>query len=119
MKSIQLLDQLQFSETRAMSEALLGDEHSRILRFCLRPGQQIGAHQVPHSPLVLVVLSGSGEFSDGTGRTQRLGPNSLVVFEPAERHAVRALEEALVFIALLHGVGGSHAPVGTMAETRP
>lgn len=117
MKSIQLLEQLQFSESRPMSEALLGDEHHRILRFCLRPGQQIDAHSVPHSSLVLVVLSGRGEFSDGRGRTQFLGPNSLMVFEPAETHMVRALDEDLVFVALLQGVGGTHAPVGTLAET--
>jgi hypothetical protein len=51
----------------------------------------------------VVILSGRGKFSGGAGVEETVGPNSLLVFDPAEQHVVRALDEELVFVGFLHG----------------
>jgi hypothetical protein len=45
-------------------------------------------------------------FAGGDGIEQTVGPNTLLVFEPAEQHFIRALEE-LAFIGFLHGAPGA------------
>lgn len=115
MKTFPLLQATQFSETRPSSEALLGDSHHRILRFCLKPGQTIPEHSSPHSTVVLVVLTGTGVFNGGDGQEVTLAAHDMAVFEPGESHGIRALDQELVFVAILQGVPGEHAPVGSMA----
>jgi len=38
------------------------------------------------------------------GEEKQFGPNALLIFEPGENHVVRAVDEELVFVAVLHGV---------------
>ncbi len=42
-------------------------------------------------------------FAGGDGREHELGPNALVVLNPGENHVIRALDDDLVFVAILHG----------------
>ncbi len=106
MKTHQLMDHLTFHDPHPYAEPLWVDEHSRVLRFMLRPGQMICEHNAPSSPFVAVVLQGRGVFTDGKGEGRQVGPHTLMVFEPGENHAVRALDEPLVFVGVLHGVPG-------------
>jgi quercetin dioxygenase-like cupin family protein len=104
MRTEQLLEQLTFHDDHPYSEPLLVDAHGRILRFTLKPGQSIAEHNAPHSPFYVVVLQGHGIFSGRDGKEQKVGPNTLLTFDPAENHAIRALDENLVFVGFLQGV---------------
>lgn len=111
MKTAQLLEGLEFHEKNPYADPLFVDKDGRIIRFTLRPGQEIVAHDAPHSPFYVVVLKGQGVFIGDDGREQHLGPNSLAIFDPGEMHTVRALDEELVFVGFLHG-----APLKTTTD---
>ena len=106
MKTLQVLDNLKFHDENPYAEPVWVDDQGRVLRFMLRPGQVIREHNAPSSPFYVVVLQGRGIFTGGNGEEQTVGPNSLVAFAPGENHAVRALDEPLVFVGVLHGVPG-------------
>lgn len=119
MKSMQLLEQLEFHDPDPYAEPLYVDENNRVIRFTLKPGQSIIEHNAPHSPFNVVVLKGRGMFAGSDGKEQSFGPNSLLTFGPGENHAIRALDEPLVFVGFLHGAlkakGGR--PGGKMSKT--
>ncbi|MBZ0301608.1 MAG: hypothetical protein K8J31_17815 [Anaerolineae bacterium] len=104
MKSEQLLDNLEFHESVPFAQPLFVHKDGRILRWILKPGQEITEHSVPHSPFFVVILQGHGMFSVRGEQAQEFGPNSLLIFSPGEAHTVRALDEALIFIGFLQGV---------------
>ncbi len=104
MKTMQLLEKLEFHDSNPYAEPLYVDENGRALRFTLKPGQSIAEHSAPHSPFYVVVLKGHGMFAGADGKEQRLGPNTLIIFDPGENHAIRATDEELVFVGFLHGV---------------
>jgi hypothetical protein len=49
------------------------------------------------------VLKGHGLFAGGDGAENQFGPNTLLIFDPGEDHTIRAMDEELVFVVLLHG----------------
>lgn len=104
MKIRNLLDDLEFHDPVPFAQPLLVDQHSRILRWMLKPGQEISDHQVPDSPFYVVILKGRGVFAGADGQEQQCGPFSLLLFEMGEVHRVRALDEELVFISFLKSV---------------
>lgn len=110
MKTFQLLEsiheRLEFSDDRPLAKPLLVEQTGRVLRFTLKPNQSIAEHCAPHSPVHIVVLRGKGMFAGADGHEVLLGSDDLAVFEAGEMHAVRALEEELVFVAFLHKVEG-------------
>lgn len=101
MKSLGLLDDLVFGDENPNAQPILVDANSRILRFTLKPGQKIKEHLSPNSPLYIVVIDGRGIFAGADGKGAEFGPNSLLIFDKAEPHAIEALDENLVFIAFL------------------
>ncbi len=103
MKTMQLLQDLEFSDTDAHAEPLYVDKHGRAIRFTLKPGQSIKEHNAPNSPFYAVVLKGQGMFAGGDGKETSCGPNALLIFDPKENHQIRALDEVLVFVGFLHG----------------
>jgi quercetin dioxygenase-like cupin family protein len=104
MKTVQLLENLEFHAKNPYAEPLHVDKVGRALRFTLKPGQQVAQHSAPDSPVYIVVLKGQGLFAGGNGLEQQFGPNSLLIFDPGEEHAIRALNEELVFLVVLQGV---------------
>jgi quercetin dioxygenase-like cupin family protein len=106
MRSIQLLEGLEFHDKEAHAEPLHVDQNGRALLFTLKPGQAIREHKSPSSPFFVVVLKGRGIFTAGNGEAQTFGANTLLVFDPGESHSIRALDE-LVFIGFLHGAPGA------------
>ena len=106
MRTAQLLEGLEFHEPAPYAQPLYVDEHGRVLRFTLKPGQSIREHNTPHSPFYVVVLRGHGAFAGGDGKEEQFGPSALLIFDPGELHMVRALDEELVFVGFLHGVPG-------------
>jgi quercetin dioxygenase-like cupin family protein len=107
MRTTQLLEGLEFRDSDPYAQPLYVDEHGRVLRFTLKPGQSISDHAAPHSPFYIVVLKGRGAFAGGDGKEQQFERNALLIFEPGEHHTVRALDEELVFVGFLHGVPGT------------
>ncbi len=116
MKTTNLLEDLKFSDQRGLSEALLADQQLRILRFCLHPHQEIAEHSSPHSTVVLVVLKGKGLFSGADGKETCLEAQSMIVFQPGEKHRIQAQDQELVFLAFLQGAEVEHPAVGLMAD---
>ncbi len=118
MRTMNLLEGLEFHDRNPYAQPLFVNEGGRVLRFALRPGQSIQPHEAPDSPFYVVVLQGHGMFAGHDGREQEFGPHSLLIFDTGEKHSVRALDEELVFIGFLHGVPGTrHGKVGgLMAE---
>ena len=104
MRIEHLLEHLEFHDGDPYAQPLFVDQHGRILRFMLKPGQSVTEHNAPHSPVYIVVLQGHGLFKGGNGQEQQFGPNTLLLFDPAENHSVHALNENLVFIAFLQGI---------------
>ena len=102
MKTIDLLENLQFGDKDPRAEPLHVDRQGRAILFSLKPEQSIREHNAPSSPFFVVVLKGQGVFSGGDGVEHTCGPNTLLVFDAGEQHAIHAVEE-LVFVGFLHG----------------
>ena len=104
MKTLSLLEGPEFSESRPQAEPLLIDESGRVLRFALKPGQSIKRHCAPNAEVHIILLSGSGMFAGEDEQEKLVRSNEMLVFRPGEMHTVRALDEELVFVALLPSV---------------
>jgi quercetin dioxygenase-like cupin family protein len=104
MKTIQLFDALQFHEKNPYSQPLCMDAQGRVMRFALRPGQSIRAHNTPDSPLYLIVLDGSGIFSGSDEREFECGVGPLLIFDPGENHILRARDRDLILVGFMHNV---------------
>jgi quercetin dioxygenase-like cupin family protein len=107
MRTTQLLENLEFHDDHPYAQPLFVDEDGRVIRFMLKPGQSITEHNAPSSPFYVVILKGNGVFSGPDGIEKVVSPNSLLIFNKGETHAVRALDEELVFVGFLHGVEGT------------
>ena len=107
MKTTNLIEGVQFGDIEAHGEPLYVDKLGRVIRFALKPGQSMKEHNAPSSPVYIVVLRGKGMFAGGDGKEQLLGVNSLLTLDPKENHAIRALDEELVFVTFLHGAPGN------------
>jgi len=106
MKSINLLENWYFNPKGPHAVPLHVDKNGRAILFTLKPGQSIREHNAPSSPFYVVILSGQGLFAGGDGVEKVVGSNTLLVFDPAEQHVIRAQDE-LVFIGFLHGAPGA------------
>lgn len=104
MKASNMLVNLAFRDGAPYAQPLLIDQHTRIMRWMLKPGQYIEEHHVPDMPFYVLILKGRGIFSGSDGVGMEYGPGSLLIFEPSETHSVRALDEELVFISFLKSV---------------
>ena len=108
MRTFDLNKEIEFNERNAQAQSLHSNEEGRALRFALLPGQEIEDHEAPHSPVHLVVLQGRGLFAGADGVERECGEGMMVVFDAGETHAVRALDEKLVFIAIFKENPASH-----------
>ena len=101
MKSMSLLQKVEFHDKYPNAEPLFVSDEVRVLRFSLRPGQVVREHNAPHSPVIVTVLQGHGMFAGGDGKEEECGPNDLLVFQAGEDHSIRALTEDLIFVVIL------------------
>lgn len=107
MRTINLLEKLEFHDEHPYAQPLYVDQQGRVIRFMLKPRQTIVEHNAPSSPFYAVVLQGRGLFAGADGVEREFGPNDILIFDKGEAHAVRALDESLVFVGFLHGVEGT------------
>jgi quercetin dioxygenase-like cupin family protein len=106
MKSTNLMINWKFNDKDPHAEPLHVSPDGRAILFTLKPSQSIREHNAPSSPFYVVILSGKGVFAGQDGKEQTFGPHTLLVFEPAENHSIRALEN-LIFVGFLHGAPGA------------
>jgi quercetin dioxygenase-like cupin family protein len=82
-----------------------GEARSIVLH--LPAGEELKDHEV-HERAHLVVVSGDVEIGHGDGDTVSGGPGLLAVFDPGERHEVRARTDARVLLVLAPWPGPGH-----------
>lgn len=107
MRTTNLLENLDFHDDHPYAQPLYVDANGRVIRFMLKPGQAIVEHHAPSSPFYVVVIEGRGMFAGADGVEREFGPNDILIFDKGETHAIRALDEPLVFAGFLHGVEGT------------
>lgn len=100
MRTIELLEDITFNKRNAHAESLHSNEEGRALRFAFLPRQEIATHEAPHSPIHLVIVQGRGIFTGADGIERKCSEGMMVVFDSGEEHAVRALDEKLVYVAI-------------------
>jgi quercetin dioxygenase-like cupin family protein len=88
-------------------EVLTSDEEGRVIAIELPAGERLQEHQV-HERAWLLVVSGAIEVDDSGGETTPGGPGLLAVFDPNERHEVRATEDARLLLVLSPWPGVGH-----------
>ena len=79
---------------------------ARIIAINLPAGDELQEHQV-HEHAWLHVHSGTVEAGID-GATERVTAGSIVHWEPGERHAVRAVDDALLVLLLAPWPGVGH-----------
>ena len=79
---------------------------ARVIAINLPAGEALGEHEV-HEHAWLHVHRGAVEVDSGSGPV-RAGAGSLVHWEPQERHAVTAVEDALLALILAPWPGPGH-----------
>ena len=87
-------------------EVLHSEGEGRTIVVALRAGEALEDHQV-HERAWLLVVSGEVEIgADGERVTG--GPGLLAVFDPNERHEVRAVSDARLLLLLAPWPGQGH-----------
>jgi quercetin dioxygenase-like cupin family protein len=109
MKELRLYENWVFHDENPYAEPLLVDHEKRVLRFTLRPGQIVKEHVAPGSPVHIIILQGTGIFTGDDGIEHPQGQGKMLIFDSGEKHSIRALDEELVFLAILHGAPGALA----------
>jgi quercetin dioxygenase-like cupin family protein len=80
---------------------------SRSITLHLPAGEELQDHEV-HERAHLVVVDGEVEIAQGEGETVTGGPGLLAVFDPGERHEVRARSDARLLLVLAPWPGPGH-----------
>ena len=75
---------------------------ARSIAIVLEADEELAEHQV-HERAYVVVVEGEVELAGTTG-----GPGLAAVFEPGERHAVRAITDARLLLVLAPWPGDGH-----------
>jgi quercetin dioxygenase-like cupin family protein len=87
-------------------QVLESEDEGRAIVINLPAGDELQEHQV-HERAWVVVVSGAVEIAAG-GDSISGGPGLLAVFDPKERHEVRAVEDSRVLLVLSPWPGDGH-----------
>jgi quercetin dioxygenase-like cupin family protein len=80
---------------------------ARSIAILLPAGEELQEHEV-HERAYLVVADGEVEIADSRGEALTGGPGFAVVFDPRERHTVRARSDARLLLVLAPWPGDGH-----------
>jgi len=80
---------------------------ARSIAILLPAGEELQEHQV-HERAYLVVIEGEIEVADDGGGALSGGPGFAAVFDPGERHTVRAQSDARLLLVLAPWPGDGH-----------
>jgi quercetin dioxygenase-like cupin family protein len=87
-------------------EVLQSEGEGRSIVIQLPAGEALGEHQV-HERAWLVVVDGEVELVQN-GASEQAGAGTLAVYDPAERHEVRATTDARLLLLLAPWPGEGH-----------
>jgi quercetin dioxygenase-like cupin family protein len=88
-------------------EVLHSEGEGRTILILLPAGERLREHQV-HERAWLLVVDGEIEVSDDGGEAVTGGPGFLAIFDPNERHEVRARTDARLLLTLAPWPGDGH-----------
>jgi quercetin dioxygenase-like cupin family protein len=88
-------------------EVLSSDGEGRAIAINLPAGERLQEHQV-HERAWIVVAAGRVEIDDAGGETVSGGSGLLALFDPNERHEVRAIEDSRILLVLAPWPGDGH-----------
>jgi quercetin dioxygenase-like cupin family protein len=88
-------------------EVLSSDDEGRMIAIHLPAGEMLQEHQV-HERAWIVVVAGAVEVSDAAGASTQGGAGLLALFDPNERHEVKAVEDARLLLVLAPWPGEGH-----------
>jgi quercetin dioxygenase-like cupin family protein len=93
---------------RQMPRVLFSAAEFRVVVVDLSGGEEMGEHQVRERALVEVV---SGRVSiESSGETALCEAGALVIFDPGERHRVRAVADSRLLLVLAPWPAADHHP---------
>lgn len=84
---------------------------ARAIALEIPAGETLSEHQV-HERAWVTVVAGEAEITTAGGQTVSGGPGLAIEFDPAERHAVRAISTVRLLLILTPWPGDGHP--GTM-----
>ena len=88
-------------------EVIESEESGRAIVIQLPAGEELGEHQV-HERALLLVISGRVELDVESGDSAGGGAGLMAMWEPQERHAVRATEDSRLLLLLAPWPGPGH-----------
>ena len=88
-------------------EVLASSSEGRVIAINLPAGDSLDDHQV-HERAWLFVAAGAIEIDGADGATASGGTGLLAVFDPNERHEVRATEDSRLLLLLAPWPGEGH-----------
>jgi len=88
-------------------QVLDSEDEGRAIVLQLPAGEVLAEHQV-HERAWVLVISGVIEITPASGENVAGGPGLLAIFDPAERHEVRATEDARLLLVLSPWPGVGH-----------
>jgi quercetin dioxygenase-like cupin family protein len=99
---------------RREPRVLFSTPECRAVVIDLRAGEGLGEHSVRERAVVEVV-TGQVRVTAG-GNDATCGAGTLITFDPEERHAIAAVEDARVLLMLAPWPGEGHYPDGTLID---
>lgn len=103
MEHVNLMEGIKFNDDHPIAQSIHADKNGRLLQFALEPGQELKEHSNSTSPVYLLILKGEGVFRGEGGAQIVAGPGSIIIYDINEKHSVKAGDQELVFVAILHG----------------
>jgi quercetin dioxygenase-like cupin family protein len=88
-------------------QVLDSDSEGRAIVINLPKGEQLQEHQV-HERAWLLVVDGKVELNTAEGASAAGGPGLLAIFDPKERHDVKAVEDSRLLLVLSPWPGDGH-----------
>lgn len=98
MQLLRLKEQVEFNEERFNKKLLCNDAAGKLVLLCLKKGQSVPEHSAP-GVVTVTVISGRIQFSEGTEQAE-MSDAMVVRLAPRSLHALTALEDSAVFVAI-------------------
>lgn len=98
-KALKLSDFREFDSGRHVAKLIHDSEKSRVVLFCLEPGQELSPHESP-SEVVFYGVEGSPAILLGDERVV-MPPQSIVVCPPMVPHGISAGEGRSTVLAII------------------
>jgi quercetin dioxygenase-like cupin family protein len=106
-------DLVQPSEGDPIRTVVSESEHSVVVAWYVKPGQEIAAHIHPHGQDTWTILSGSGEYYlDRQGERKAIAAGDVVIAYQGSVHGVRnGSDQPLTFISVVSPLDAGYEPV--------